>query len=308
MNAPGNDNAGRYNANMENLIGEETLPMVSVRTDIRRRFFKNRIAATGLVMLVIILLAVIGAPVLTTYDPILDMKLEERLLPIGSPGHVLGTDDYGRDIFSRLLYGGRISILTGLVVSLAAATTGVAIGCVSGYYGGWIDALLMRIVDIVLAFPFLILAITLMAVLGPSLRNTMLALALVSWPGYARVVRGLVLSIKEKEYIEAARAAGFSNCRIIFRHVLPNALAPVIVQTTLGVGSAILSAASLNFLGLGVDASVAEWGMMLNQGREYLRIAPNLTIFPGLAISFTVLSVNWIGDGLRDALDPRLRQ
>jgi len=289
-------------------IGEESLPVVSAWADVRRRFLKNRIAVTGLFMLTVIVFGTIAAPLLTKYDPVLDMSLGERLLPPNSPGHILGTDDYGRDILSRLLYGGRISILTGLVVSLSSALIGVTIGCISGYYGGWLDSLLMRTVDIALAFPFLILAITLMAVLGPSLRNTMLALALVSWPGYARVVRGLVLSIKEKEYTEAARAAGLSNMRIIFIHVLPNALGPIIVQATLGVGGAILSAASLNFLGLGVDVSIPEWGMMLNQGREYLQIAPHLTLFPGLAISATVLAVNWVGDGLRDALDPRLRQ
>ncbi len=289
-------------------IGEESLPITSAWADVRRRFLKNHMAVAGLTMLTIIVFATLAAPLLTKYDPVLDMHLKDQLLPVGSPGHILGTDDYGRDIFSRLLYGGRISILTGLVVSLVSALAGVAIGCISGYFGGWVDSVLMRLVDIVLAFPFLILAITLMAVLGPSLRNTMLALALVSWPGYARVVRGLVLSIKEKEYIEAARAAGLSDGRIIFGHVLPNAIAPVIVQATLGVGGAILSAASLNFLGLGVDASIPEWGMMLNQGREYLQTASHLTFFPGLAISMTVLSVNWIGDGLRDALDPRLRQ
>ncbi|HHY17217.1 MAG TPA: ABC transporter permease [Firmicutes bacterium] len=289
-------------------ISEESLPVTSAWADVRRRFLKNRIAVAGLIVLTIIVISTLGAPLLTQYDPVLDMSLKDQLLPAGSPGHILGTDDYGRDIFSRLLYGGRISILTGLIVSLASALVGIAVGCISGYFGGWIDSLLMRLVDIVLAFPFLILAITLMAVLGPSLRNTMLALALVSWPGYARVVRGLVLSIKEKEYVEAARAAGLTNGRIIFAHVLPNAIAPIIVQATLGVGSAILSAASLNFLGLGVDVSVPEWGMMLNQGREYLQTASHLTLFPGLAISLTVLAVNWIGDGLRDALDPRLRQ
>lgn len=296
------------NEHTQDKLGEESLPITSAWVDVRRRFLKNRIAVAGLVMLTVIIFCTLAAPLFTEYDPVLDMCLEDRLLPPGSPGHILGTDDYGRDILSRLLYGGRISILTGLVVSLVSALVGVVVGCISGYFGGWVDSLLMRLVDIVLAFPFLILAITLMAVLGPSLRNTMLALAMVSWPGYARVVRGLVLSIKEKEYVEAARAAGLSDSRIMFAHVLPNAIAPIIVQATLGVGSAILSAASLNFLGLGVDLSVPEWGMMLNQGREYLQTASHLTLFPGLAISLTVLAVNWIGDGLRDALDPRLRQ
>lgn len=295
-------------SNEENVvIGQESLPTTSLWVDIRRRFLKNRLAAIGLVMLVVIILLILGAPLFTKYDPVLDMQLKERLLPVGSPGHVLGTDDYGRDIFARLLYGGRVSLLTGLVVALISAALGVSIGCVSGYFGGWLDNILMRVVDIVMAFPFLVLAITIMAVLGPSLRNTVIALAMVSWPGFARLTRGQVLLVKGQEYVESARAAGFSNTRIMFNHVLPNCLSPIIVQLTLAVGGAILSAASLNFLGLGVDAAQAEWGSMLNQGRQYIRTATHLTLIPGLAISLTVLAMNWMGDGLRDALDPRLR-
>ncbi len=292
----------------EEMIGQESLPTTSLWVDICRRFLKNRLATFGLILLVAIIFLISAAPLFTKYDPVLDMNLKQKLLPVGAAGHPLGTDDYGRDIFSRLLYGGRVSLLTGLVVALAAAVVGVVVGCVSGYYGGWLDSILMRMVDIVLAFPFLVLAITIMAVLGPSLRNTVIALAFVSWPGFARLTRGQVLLVKGQEYVESARASGFSNARIIFNHVLPNCLGPIIVQTTLSIGGAILSAASLNFLGLGVDASQPEWGSMLNQGREYIMSNPHLTLLPGLAISLTVLAMNWMGDGLRDALDPRLRK
>lgn len=292
----------------KSIIGQESLPTTSLWVDIRRRFLKNRLATFGLIVLLTILIMVIAAPLFTKYDPILYMNLKERLLPVGSPDHILGTDDYGRDIFSRLLYGGRISLLTGLIVASIAAVIGVIVGSISGFYGGWIDSLLMRLVDIVLAFPFLVLAITIMAVLGPSQRNTIIALAFVSWPGFARLTRGQVLMVKGQEYVESARAAGFSNTRILLNHVLPNCLGPIIVQTTLSIGSAILSAASLNFLGLGVDASIPEWGSMLNQGRDYLQTNASLTMIPGIAISLTVLTMNWMGDGLRDALDPRLRK
>lgn len=231
----------------------------------------------------------------------------DMLLPPGSEGHILGTDDYGRDIFSRLLYGGRTSVLTGLSVAVVSAVIGVTLGCISGYFGGWLDNLIMRFTDIMMSFPFLIIAIAIMAALGSSQKNIVIALAIVSWPQFARLTRGQVLSVKTQEYVESARTAGFGNMRIMFSHVLPNCMGPIIVQLTLAVGSSILSAASLNFLGLGVDASLPDWGVMLNQGRNYLQTAPYLTTIPGLAISLTVLAVNWIGDGLRDAFDPRLR-
>lgn len=290
------------------VIGQESLPVTSLWVDIRRRFLSNKLATLGLIILTLILVLIIGAPFFAQHDPVLDMTLRNRLKPPGTPGHILGTDDYGRDIFSRLLYGGRVSLLTGLVVALISAVVGVFVGAISGYFGGWLDSLFMRIVDIVLAFPFLVLAITIMAILGPSLRNTVIALAFVSWPGFARLTRGQVLQVKSQEYVESARAAGFSDFRILLNHVLPNCLGPIIVQTTLAIGSAILSAASLNFLGLGIDASQPEWGAMLNQGREFITSASHLTLFPGMAISLTVLAMNWIGDGLRDALDPRLRK
>lgn len=275
--------------------------------DIFRQYFKNKLAVLGLIMLLAIVILCAAAPLFTSYDPVTDMVLSDMLLPPGSEGHILGTDDYGRDIWARLLYGGRTSMLTGLVVALLASAAGILVGCVSGYFGGWIDNILMRITDIMMSFPFLVIAIALMAALGSSQRNVILALAIVSWPQFARLTRSQVLMVKEQEYVEAARVAGFHNARIMFSHVLPNCLGPLIIQTTLSVGGAILSAASLNFLGLGGDASLPDWGVMLNQGRTYLQNYPYLTTIPGIAISLTVLAVNWIGDGIRDAFDPKLR-
>lgn len=275
--------------------------------DIGRQFCKNKLALAGLVMLTAIIVLCAGAPLFTSYDPVLDMELMEMLQPPGTAGHILGTDDCGRDIWARLLYGGRSSMLTGLVVALLASAVGILVGCVSGYFGGWIDNLLMRVTDIMMSFPFLVIAIALMAVLGSSQRNVVIALAIVSWPQFARLTRSQVLFVKEQEYVEAAHVAGFGSCRIIFCHVLPNCMGPLVIQTTLAVGGAILSAASLNFLGLGGDATLPDWGVMLNQGRSYMQNYPYLTTIPGIAISLTVLAVNWIGDGIRDAFDPKLR-
>lgn len=285
----------------------EKVSVSSYWKDISRQFFKNKIAVAGLIILTFIIIMCTFAPLFTKYDPVKDMVLSDMLLPPGSEGHLLGTDDYGRDIWSRLLFGGRSSVLTGLLVALLSAAVGIMIGCISGYFGGFVDSLLMRITDIMLSFPFLIIAIAIMAALGPSQKNVIAALAIVSWPGFARLTRSQVLTVKEQEYVESAKVAGFKSGRIMLNHVLPNCIGPLIIQATLAVGSAILSSASLNFLGLGVDASLPDWGVMLNQGRNYLQNASYLTTIPGLAISLTVLSVNWIGDGLRDSFDPRLR-
>ena len=290
------------------VIGEEALSASSYWKDIARSFCKNKIAVVGLVLLGVIVVVCAGAPLVTSYDPVLDMNPSENLLPPGSEGHLLGTDDYGRDLWSRLLYGGRTSMLTGAIVAIVSAAAGVVIGCVSGYFGGLLDSLLMRFTDIMLSFPFLIIAIAIMAALGASQKNVVLALAIIGWPGFARLTRSQVLALKEQEYVESARVAGFKNARIIFNHILPNAMGPIIVQLTLAVGNAILSAASLNFLGMGVDSTLPDWGVMLNQGRNYLQTHSYLTTVPGIAISLTVLAMNWVGDGLRDAFDPRLRK
>ena len=290
------------------VIGEEGLSASSYWKDIRRSFCKNKIAVIGLILLIVIVVLCVGAPLFTKYDPVIDMNPKDKLLPPGSEGHLLGTDDYGRDIWSRLIYGGRTSVLTGVVVALLSAAAGVVIGCVSGYFGGRLDSLLMRFTDIMLSFPFLIIAIAIMAALGASQKNVVLALAIIGWPGFARLTRSQVLALKEQEYVESARVAGFKSPRIIFNHILPNAMGPIIVQLTLAVGNAILSAASLNFLGMGVDSTLPDWGVMLNQGRNYLQTHSDLTTIPGVAISLTVLAMNWVGDGLRDAFDPRLRK
>lgn len=230
------------------------------------------------------------------------------LKPPGSAGHPLGTDDLGRDIWCRLLYGGRTSVITGLSVALSSALIGITIGLFSGYYGGVIESVLMRFTDIMLSFPFLIVAIAIMSVLGSSQRNVIISLAIVGWPRFARLTRGQVLAVKQTEYVESAKVAGFGNMRIIFHHIFSNCMGPLIIQGTLAIGGAILSAASLSYLGLGADAAAPDWGLMLSQGRNYLRLAPNLTMIPGVAISLTVLAMNWIGDGLRDAFDPKMRK
>ena len=290
------------------LIGEEALSASSYWKDIIRGFTRNKLAVIGLVMLLVIVILCVGAPLFTRYHPVIDMRPQEKNLLPGQGGHLLGTDDYGRDIWSRLLYGGRRSVLTGVLVAVLSGIFGVCLGCISGYHGGWLDSLCMRFTDIMLSFPFLIIAIALMATLGPSQKNIILALAIIGWPGFARLTRSQVLALKEREYVESARVAGHSDLRIIFNHILPNAMGPIIVQLTLSVGSAILSAASLNFLGLGVDSTLPDWGVMLNQGRSYIQLYPHLTTIPGVAISLTVLAMNWVGDGLRDAFDPRLRK
>ena len=290
------------------MIGEDSLPVTSYWKDVVRRFCKNKIAVIGLIALCIIIILCAGAPLFTSYDPVVDMDFMNMLAAPGSEGHPLGTDDLGRDLVCRLLYGGRSSLITGLSVSLLAAAIGVVIGLYSGYFGGVIESLLMRFTDIMLSFPFLIVAIAIMSVLGSSQRNIIIALAITSWPRFARLTRGQVLAVKNSEYVEAAKVGGFKNTRIIFRHVLPNCIGPLIIQGTLSVGGAILSAASLNYLGLGADAASPDWGMMLSQGRNYLQTASYLTTIPGLAISATVLAMNWIGDGMRDAFDPKMRK
>jgi ABC-type dipeptide/oligopeptide/nickel transport system permease subunit len=282
-------------------------PAVSLARDAWLRFRKNKAAMIGGTIIVLLWAIAICAPLVAPYDPISHLGSANRLLPPGSPGYVLGTDDFGRDMLSRMIYGARISLQVGLIVVALSGSIGITLGALAGFYGGVIDEVIMRVVDILMAFPFFILAIAIMAVLGPSLNNAMIALALVSWVSYARLVRAQVLSVKQKEYVEAARSQGLSDAGLIIRHVLPNCSAPIIIEATLGVGGAILSAASLSFLGLGAQPPNPEWGAMLNEGREFLRQAPYLTIIPGSAIAITVLALNLLGDGLRDALDPRLK-
>ncbi len=269
-----------------------------------RIFMRNRAAIAGLLVLALILLAALSAPVIVPHGPLAaDLA---RMLTSPSGAHPLGTDELGRDILSRVLYGARISLTLGFVAVGIALFIGIPLGAIGAYRGGWTDLAVMRLVDILLSFPPILLAISVVVVLGPSLYNAMIAIGIAQMPVYARLVRGVVLSLKEREYVEAARALGAGEARIVFSHILPNCLSPLIVQSTLQVASAILSAAALGFLGLGAQPPMPEWGAMLSKGRLYLRVAPHLSIFPGLAILITTLAFNLLGDGLRDALDPRM--
>jgi len=277
-------------------------------------FLLSKTATLGALIFVLFLLIALLAPILAPHDPASqDLKL--RLAPpIGlgmekaSLKYPLGNDNLGRDILSRLLVGSRVSLIVGVSTILLASSVGSLIGAVAGFYRGLVDNIVMRIVDVWMAFPSLLLAIAFGAALGPGLFNLVLALSLTIWVVYCRVVRAEVLSIRERDYVLAARAMGASDLRIILRHVLPNVLAPILVISTLQMGVVIISEASLNFLGVGVQSSVPTWGGMLSDGREFMRDAWWLATFPGIAISLVVLGVNLLGDGLRDALDPRLRR
>lgn len=279
----------------------------SIWLDIGRQLRRNPAALMGAVILTLLALTAITAPWIAPHDPN-ELDLLNPLQPPNTPGHLLGTDDLGRDLLSRLIYGTRISLVVGFIVVGIAGTIGVTLGAISGYFGGIIDSIVMRTVDFVFAFPFLILAIAVVAVLGPSLFNMMLVLGFVSWIGYARLVRSLVLSLRETEFVVAARAIGASDFHILTRHILPNVVGIVVVQATFGVAQAILAAAGLSFLGMGAQPPTAEWGAMLSKAREYLRVSPILSIAPGMMIMITVLALNFVGDALRDALDPRMRR
>ncbi len=275
------------------------------RWDIRswRRFITRPAALIGFIITTVFFILGVFGPKLAPQDPT-QQNLEIRLNPPGN-GHLLGTDEMGRDVFSRILDGTRVSAKVGLTVTLVSVILGTLIGMISGVVGGWMDEIIMRIVDILLAFPGILLAIALVAVLGPNINNVILALCLMGWVGYARLARAQALTIREEDYISAAKALGASLPRIIFSHVLPNALAPIIVQATLGMAGVIIAEAGLSFLGLGVQPPTPSWGGILNSGVDYFRVGPHLTIFPGLAIMIVVLGMNFLGDGLRDALDPK---
>ncbi len=272
-----------------------------------KKLIKSNISLLGTLIVLIFILTAVLAPLLAPYHPINDGSLVERL-QAPSASHLLGTDSQGRDILSRIIYGARVSVQVGIISVGIALVIGTLMGMAAGFYGGWVDNLMMRLVDIMLAFPSVLLAIAITAVLGPELKNAMLAIGVVNIPAFARIVRSTVLSVKAMEYVEAARAIGATDVRIIFRHVLPNSMAPLIVQTTLSIGTAILDAAALSFLGLGAQPPTPEWGAMLSDGRSYLQKAPWVMFFPGMAIMLVVLGFNLLGDGLRDALDPRLKQ
>ena len=268
-------------------------------------FRRNRFALVGSVFIIFIAIMGILAPVVSTHDPY-KQSLRKRMKP-PTAEHFMGTDELGRDVYSRLVYGARISLFVGIVGTTAGVICGTIIGLISGFFGGWVDTLVMRVIDIMYAFPGIVLAILIVSVLGPSLQNLILVLAIWAVPSLSRIVRGNVLSLVEQDYVLAAQALGAGRVRIMFLHLLPNTLAPIIVYATLGVAGAILTTAGLGFLGLGVQPPQAEWGNMLSNGRQYLRKAPLLMIFPGALISMTVISINLIGDALRDALDPYIQ-
>lgn len=272
-----------------------------------RTFCRNRLAVIGAVILTGIVVCAIFAPFVAPHSP-LEMDLSNMHKPPGTPGHLLGTDNFGRDVLSRLIYGSRISLSVGLVVVSIAAVIGTTMGLLSGYYGRSVDAVIMRLVEIFVAFPFLILVVAAIALLGPSVYNVMLVLGLVSWPIYARIVRSEVLAIREQPYVEAAHAIGAGNARIMFRHILPNCISSVLVTAAMSMAGAILSTAALGFLGLGVQPPTPEWGMMLNEAKQFIRRYPWEIFYPGVAIMLVVLALNFLGDGLRDALDPYLRK
>jgi len=275
-------------------------------------FSENRGAVIGLVVFALLVIAAILAPLIAPHEPNAQNRDAILLPPFwqegGRAGFFLGTDAVGRDILSRLLYGARFSLFIGVVVVAIALTGGIVIGLVAGYFRGWVDTVIMRLMDIVLAFPSLLLALVLVAVLGPGLMNAMIAIALVLQPHFVRLTRAAVMAEKTKEYVVSARVAGAGPIRLMTRTILPNCLAPLIVQTTLSFSNAILDAAALGFLGMGAQPPTPEWGTMLAEAREFILRAWWVVTFPGLAILITVLAINLVGDGLRDALDPRLKR
>jgi peptide/nickel transport system permease protein len=270
------------------------------------KFLRNFAFTSGLILTVVLVLIALAAPLLAPYDP--DVQDTARRLESPSHQHPLGLDDLGRDVLSRIVWGARVSLRVGFSVVVLASILGITLGAISGYFGGWTDTIIMRLTDILLAFPGILLAIALVAVLGPSLNNVILALATIGWVGYARLVRGQVLKVREMEFVTAAKALGAKSPRVIVRHVLPNVINPVIVMATLGLAGAILSEAALSFLGLGVQPPTPSWGAMLTSGRRYLGLANHLAIFPGAAIMLAVMGLNFLGDGLIDALDPKYRK
>ncbi len=298
-----------------------SLDSVSLWQITRRRLFRRKSSVVGMVILAVLIFIALTAQWLAPYSPTISMLDEKPPQNIGKrsapciyalgcskdqPQHIMGTDGNIRDEFSRMLYGARLSLMIGLSTVTFAIIIGTILGALAGYFGGWIDNLIMRVMDVLLAFPSLLLAIAIVTVLGPGLINALLAIGIVSIPSYARVVRGSVLSVREMDYVSATRALGGNTYEILFKRILPNALTPLIVQGTLGIASAILDAAALSFLGLGAQPPTPEWGSMLGAERNQVFTAPHLVFYPGLAIMLTVLAFNLLGDGLRDALDPRL--
>ena len=268
-------------------------------------FFKDRATQFGLFLLVILIMMA-SLSVFINTDNI--QNLDNRLLSAGSSNHLLGTDHFGRDILLRIIVGAGVSIRVGLLASTISLLVGIFLGLIAGYFGKWVDTLIMRFTDIMMAFPVLLFLIAISATFKPGINTAMIAIGAVSWPPMARLMRSQVLMLKSREFISSAEALGFSHHRILFFHILPNCLAPIIVTFTLGISGAIMAEASLSFLGLGVQPPTPSWGSMINEGKDFLRIAPGMSVYPGMAIAFTVLAFNLVGEGLRDALDVKLEK
>lgn len=273
--------------------------------DAWRAFRKNKTAMIGLFIIMVFIIIAVIAPAIAPFG-YKEQQLMDRLKPPSST-HWFGTDDLGRDLFSRVLYGARISLWVGFFSVIASIIMGTALGIIAGYFGRWADMIISRLFDILLAFPSILLAIAIVAILGPSLQNALYAIAIVNIPTYGRLVRAKVLSLKNEEYITSARAIGMKNMRILISHILPNSLTPIIVQGTLGIATAIIEAAALGFLGLGAQPPEPEWGKMLSDSRQFIQKAPWTVVFPGVSIMLTVLGFNLLGDGLRDVLDPKMK-
>jgi peptide/nickel transport system permease protein len=286
------------------VVSARAFSVRGLRRAARAPIFANPLNLVALALIGVFAACALLAPVLAPYDP-LAQELGARLRPPSSE-HWLGTDSLGRDIASRILYGARISLIIGVVVVVSAGIVGTAIGLVAGYAGGFVDEALMRLTEVFLAFPALILAMAIAGALGPSLTNAIIAIAAVTWAVYARLTRGQILSLRQREFVEAARAIGASHVRILWRHLLPNVVAPLMIQASFDLGSAIIAAAGLSFIGFGAQPPTPEWGVMISEGRNYISTQPWLSLFPGLAILLAVGSFNLLGDGLRDAFDPRL--
>ena len=289
----------------------ENPDQIGLWTDAWSRFRRNRLAVGSLAVVILMILLAVIAPILEHFGLIADPTVQDVVnsyAPPGSPHHILGTDDLGRDILAKLLFGAQVSLSIGLLVQVITLTIGGSIGLVAGYYGGWVDNLLMRFTDIMYAFPDLLFVLIIVAALGPTYLNILIAIGFVSWVGLARLVRGQVLSIKEKEFVEAAKAAGTSPVKIIAKHLFPNSLGPVIVVLTFGIPAAIFTEAVLDFLGVGLRPPQPSWGVMVFEGYAAVDAYPSLVLIPCIALSLTMLAFNFIGDGLRDALDPRMKR
>lgn len=277
---------------------------IQLRPGFFNRLFRNKLAIIGFVIVMILILVAIFAPMIATHEPN-TVNVTGTFLKPGVDGHILGTDNYGRDLFSRIIYGSRISLIASLSAVAIGGVVGTILGLIAGYFGGWLDTLIMRLMDGMSAFPFILLAIFLMTVFGQGLGNVILAIGIGNVPGFTRIVRGQVLAVKEEEFIEVQHSLGASTGRILFLHVFPNAVAPIVVHATSSIAGAIISEATLSFLGLGVAPPTPSWGSILNEGRNFLVLNPEIALYSGLAILITVLGINILGDGIRDALDPK---